>query len=272
MDVRIPAPAECEVRSVIKFLNAQGIAPIEIDRQLCQVYGANVMSKQMAPQPPEPWTEVYDATMERNECSQNHVVTKMHTGSEDCLFLNVYTHKLADNTSSPRAVMVWIHGGAFKLGSGGAMMQGPDYLMEEDVVVVTLQYRLGVFGFINLPAAGVSGNIGMKDQVMGLKWVQNNIASFGGDSTRVTIFGESAGGASVHYHLLSPMSEGLFHGAIMQSGSALDPWAFKEPEEIRKATFELGNSFGCNQTGDTELYDCLMKQSEEKLVGVLSFE
>lgn len=110
-------------------------------------------------------------------------------------------------------VMVWFHGGGFHMGSGDTDLYGPDYLLEpgaadEGVVLVTLNYRLGPLGFLSVPAAGVPGNAGLKDQAAALRWVRDNIAVFGGDPDRVTIFGESAGGTSVQMHLLSPVSRG----------------------------------------------------------------
>lgn len=109
--------------------------------------------------------------------------------------------------------MVWFHGGGFHMGSGDTDLYGPDYLLEpaaadEGVVLVTLNYRLGPLGFLSVPAAGVPGNAGLKDQAAALRWVRDNIAVFGGDPDRVTIFGESAGGTSVQMHMLSPVSRG----------------------------------------------------------------
>lgn len=99
-------------------------------------------------------------------------------------------------------------------------MYGPDYLLQKDVVIVSINYRMNAFGFLSLddPTLGVPGNAGLKDQTFALKWVQRNIEHFGGDPNNVTIFGESAGGASVHYHMVSELSKGLFHRAIAMSG------------------------------------------------------
>ncbi|CAG2057130.1 unnamed protein product [Timema podura] len=134
--------------------------------------------------------------------------------------------------------MVWIHGGGFTTGSGNTDLYGPDYFVHADVILVTFNYRLGALA-----------NNGLKDQVAVLQWVQQNIAQFGGDPDNVTIFGESAGSACVHYHLLSPMSKGLFHRAIAQSGSVLNPWAFIESSRTR--AFRLGELLGC-KTDDAE--------------------
>lgn len=148
------------------------------------------------------------------------------TGSEDCLYLNVYTPKLPSAGSKPLPVMFYIHGGGFIYGNGIIKEElSPELLVENEVVVVTINYRLGVLGFLSLDIPEASGNMGLKDQVKALKWVQKNIGKFGGDKDNVTIFGVSAGSASVEYQILSPLSKGLFHKAILQSGSALNDWA-----------------------------------------------
>jgi para-nitrobenzyl esterase len=144
-------------------------------------------------------------------------------GSEDCLFLNVYTPKNAGNT--PKPVMVWIHGGAFLLGSGSNVTFNPTHIVDQEKsVAVTLNYRLGIYGFLNLPDAykktGItSGNFGLQDQALALKWVHDNIALFGGDPAQVTIVGESAGSMSVGFHLTDTTTptSGYFRGAVMQS-------------------------------------------------------
>lgn len=143
--------------------------------------------------------------------------------SEDCLYLNVYTMSL----KCKRSVMVYIHGGSFNSGSGDSTLFGPSYFMKENVVIVTLNYRLGAFGFLSTGDEVIQGNNGLKDQLMALKWVKQNIEAFGGDVNSITIFGESAGSASVEYLILSPLAKGLFHRAISESGSSLCPWAFK---------------------------------------------
>ncbi|XP_058799349.1 uncharacterized protein LOC131668894 [Phymastichus coffea] len=177
------------------------------------------------PQPVEPWTGIREATSHGPNCAQLDFIVFEVAGSDDCLYLNVYTRNI--EAGARRPVMVWIHGGGFILGHGDDSFYGPDFFMRKDVVLVTINYRLGVLGFLNLDDEEASGNQGLKDQVMALKWVRDNIVNFGGDSENVTIFGESAGGASVHYLCISSLAKGLFHKAIAQSGVALNPWAFQ---------------------------------------------
>ena len=141
--------------------------------------------------------------------------------SEDCLYLNVWT-PAADRRRCP--VLVWIHGGAFVMGSGSAgLYSGVHLARRGDVVVVTINYRLGALGSLNHPdlaAAGIAPNVGIRDQIAALEWVRDHIADFGGDPENVTLFGESAGGMSVGTLLGTPAAGGLFHRAIMQSGAA----------------------------------------------------
>ncbi|PNF42088.1 Esterase FE4 [Cryptotermes secundus] len=221
-----------------------------------------------APQPPEAWEGIRDASEEG--AVSPHVQTLLnegYKGDEDCLFLNVYTPQLPSGDDGPlKAVMVYIHGGGFISGSGTAEFYGPDYFLSEDVVVVTLNYRLGALGFLSTGDSVVPGNNGLKDQVMALRWVQQNIAQFGGDPGNVTIFGESAGAACVHYHMLSPMSEGLFSRAIAQSGCALNPWAFNTRSEARRKAFRFGETLGCKTNDSKELAQFLNAVPAQQLV------
>ncbi len=178
------------------------------------------------PQPPTPWTTPRDATVFGNHCPQAFSPFGLETDTEDCLVLNVYVpvhHGFPADARRHRPVMVWIHGGAFSVGESD--VYDPARLVAQDVVVVTINYRLGALGFLAHPALtaespdGVSGNYGLLDQQAALRWVQRNIASFGGSRHKVTIFGESAGGLSVHAHLVSPLAAGLFQRAIVESGA-----------------------------------------------------
>ena len=140
------------------------------------------------PVPHRGWSGVRDASQHGNTCPSSS------GGNEDCLFLNVYTA----NIIGRRPVMVWIHGGSFNGGSGNSGNFPPDLYVPEDVVFVTLNYRLGVLGFLSTGDRFAPGNYAMKDMILALKWVRNNILNFGGDPDNVTIFGESAGGSAVH--------------------------------------------------------------------------
>jgi carboxylesterase type B len=191
-----------------------------------------------APVPAAKWTGVLDAEHFGNSCVQ---VTRHGTSggrafssesrvpnetSEDCLYLNVWTP--AKTSSDKLPVMVWIYGGGFQVGSGAVPIYDGEGLAAKGVVVVSFNYRLGIFGFLAHPeldkesAHGVSGNYGTLDQIAALEWVARNVAAFGGDPKRVTIFGQSAGGGSVQFLTLSPLAKGLFQRAISENGT-LDP-------------------------------------------------
>ncbi len=178
------------------------------------------------PQPVVPWEGVRACTAFGNWCPQPKPMLGRELGAldEDCLTLNVWT--AARGAEAKRPVMVWIHGGGYTTGSGAASVYDGEVLAREGAVVVTINYRLGPFGFLGHPllskesGRGVSGNYGLLDQVEALRWVQRNAAAFGGDPGCVTIFGESAGSASVCRLLVSPLAGGLFHRAIAQSGGA----------------------------------------------------
>ncbi|XP_073820608.1 alpha-Esterase-8 [Musca autumnalis] len=178
-----------------------------------------------APVEPEPWSGIKRCTHVRSKPCQYNIILKQYQGQEDCLYLNVYTKQL--NPTKPMPVMVWIYGGGFQMGEASRDLYSPDYLMMENVVLVTISYRLGPLGFLclNDETCDVPGNAGLKDQVLALKWVKNNCHFFGGDPNNITLFGESAGGASAHYLMLTEQTKGLFHKAVVMSGSVLSPWA-----------------------------------------------
>ncbi len=175
-----------------------------------------------APAAPASWSGVRSAQNFGPHCAQPPTPFGAASISEDCLYLNVFTPK----GPGPFPVMVWIHGGAFYLGHSNGY--NPARLVDQGMVVVTLNYRLGALGFLSHPAlsaeqGGASGNYGLMDQQAALRWVRDNIAAFSGNPDNVTLFGESAGGFSVHTHLASADSAGLFHKAIIMSGAyALD--------------------------------------------------
>jgi len=174
------------------------------------------------PHPPLPWQCPLDATHKKNRICPQITFGMENDGlldgsNEDCLYLNVYVP--ANRTRNELLpVAVWLHGGAFMFGSGSACWFGPQFWMIHNIVLVTLNYRLGPLGFLSLGTEEVPGNAGMLDQVAALQWVQSNIHRFNGDPRKVTLMGQSAGSFSTTYHLVSPKSRGLFHRIIAQSG------------------------------------------------------
>jgi len=184
-----------------------------------------------APQPPPSWDGVREALSFAAGCVQNVAGSRppwteefMHQGdvSEDCLYLNIWT--AAQDAGEQRPVLVYIHGGGFSEGSGSVAVYDGEALAKKGLVVVTINYRLGLFGFLAHPELtaesghDASGNYGLLDQVAALRWVQQNIAAFGGDPGNVTIAGQSAGAMSVYLLTASPRAKELFHRAIVQSG------------------------------------------------------
>lgn len=163
--------------------------------------------------------------------------------SEDCLYLNVVVpHPRPDNA----AVLVWIFGGGFYSGTSTLEVYDPKILAtEENVIVVSMQYRVTSLGFLYFGIEDAPGNVGLFDQLMGLKWIHDNVASFGGNPHNITLFGESAGAVSVSMHLLSPLSRDFFAQAIMESGSPTAPWAIISREESIQRGLKLAQILGC---------------------------
>lgn len=192
------------------------------------------------PKPIEKWSGVLNTTQQPNSCVQimdtlfgDFVGADMWNPntqlSEDCLYVNVFVpHPRPKN--SP--VMLWIYGGGFFQGT--STLDVYDYkalATEENIILASIQYRVANLGFLFLGTPDAPGNAGLFDQNMGIRWVRDNIRHFGGDPTRITLFGESAGAVSVSLHLLSPLSQNLFQRAIMQSGAATAPWAVIKRDE-----------------------------------------
>ncbi|KAM4801397.1 liver carboxylesterase 1-like isoform X1 [Urocitellus parryii] len=227
------------------------------------------------PQPAEPWSSVKNATSYPPMCSQDavggQVLSELFTNrkenipfrfSEDCLYLNIYTP--ADLTKKSRLpVMVWIHGGGLVVG-GASTYDGLPLSALENVVVVTIQYRLGIWGFFSTGDEHGRGNWGHLDQVAALRWVQDNIANFGGNPGSVTIFGESAGGQSVSVLVLSPLAKNLFHRAISESGVALTAALFRK--DIKPVAEKIAITAGCKTTTSAVMVHCLRQKTEEELL------
>ncbi|KAF1479738.1 Neuroligin-4, X-linked, partial [Eudyptula minor novaehollandiae] len=213
------------------------------------------------------------------------VVTYVQDQNEDCLYLNIYvptedganTKKNADDITSndrgededihdqnsKKPVMVYIHGGSYMEGTGN-MIDGSILASYGNVIVVTLNYRLGVLGFLSTGDQAAKGNYGLLDQIQALRWIEENIGSFGGDPKRVTIFGSGAGASCVSLLTLSHYSEGLFQKAIIQSGTALSSWAVNY--QPAKYTRILADKVGCDMLDTTDLVECLRNKNYKELI------
>ncbi|XP_011827325.1 PREDICTED: liver carboxylesterase 1-like [Mandrillus leucophaeus] len=232
------------------------------------------------PQPAEPWSFVKNATSYPPTCIQdpkagqflsdllsNRKENISLTVSEDCLYLNIYTP--ADLTKKNRLpVMVWIFGGGLVVGAASTY-DGKVLAAHENVVVVTIQHRLGILGFFSTGDEHSRGNWGHLDQLAALRWVQDNIASFGGNPGSVTIFGESSGGESVSVLIFSPLSKNLFHRAISESGVALTH-ALLEDGDIKPLAEKIANTAGCQTTNSAVMVHCLRQKTEEELLETTS--
>ncbi|XP_070551639.1 acetylcholinesterase-like [Ptychodera flava] len=217
------------------------------------------------PQPRAPWDGVYNATYSRSICVQppSPFIPVEGEQDEDCLYLNLYAPQTNLNKLP---VMVWIHGGGLYMGSGADRhYDGRTLASVGDVILVTFNYRLGALGFLATGDEQISGNYGFYDQIAALQWVQDNIEAFGGDPNKVTIFGESAGSVSVEYLILSPLTDGLFHRAIMQSGTAtMEGFVGIGPEFQSKIAQGLGELVGCEKGNPEELIQCLRSVPAEE--------
>ncbi|XP_041674974.1 esterase E4 [Drosophila eugracilis] len=213
------------------------------------------------PLPETSWgDEVLKATSDSLVCPQPGITLFM---SEDCLKLNVFTKNFDASNLLP--VIVYIHGGANVLGSGHSVYEaGPQYLLDYDVVFVAFNYRLGALGFLSTNSSETKGNFGFLDQVMALEWIREHISHFGGDPELVTILGMSAGSMAVSLHLASPLSTGLFHRAILMSGSATNHFHIDNLFWTRKLARELG----CPMYNPNDVVECLRNETWARIVEV----
>lgn len=230
------------------------------------------------PQPVTPWAEPLACTSFGPACPQPAQSELFYLDAgptdEDCLYLNVWSP--AESPEERLPVMVWIHGGSFKTGSGSMAVYDGQTLAALGVVVVTINYRLGPLGFLAHPALsaesseGVSGNYGLLDEIAALRWVQTNIGGFGGDPANVTVFGESAGAISILDLLVSPLAEGLFAKAIVQSGILLDHGFGVSTTGTLEVAETAGEDFaeqsGADATGDVA--EQLRAKTPEELLAV----
>ncbi|KAJ8030683.1 Acetylcholinesterase [Holothuria leucospilota] len=230
-----------------------------------------------APVAKEPWNEILNGTVFGAGCwmipdetfgddfwgsNMWNPTERLH---ENCLNLNLWV-------PSPRpegaSVMIWIYGGSFYSGvSSLDVYDGRWLAAEEQVIVVSMNYRMGAFGFLTLGDENAPGNQGLMDQALAFRWVQDNIALFGGDPNSVTIWGESAGAASVSHHMLSPVSRDLFHRAILQSSTSTAPWAYFTMDEGIKRSRALAGFVGCDPEGSSvEIIACLEKVDYQEIL------
>ncbi|XP_045165876.2 cocaine esterase-like [Mercenaria mercenaria] len=184
--------------------------------------------------------------------------------SEDCLHLNIYVPR-GINKTAPKAVMVWIHGGGFTAGQG-TLIDGSYLALQGDVIVVTINYRLGLLGFLSTEDANAPGNYGIWDQKLAIEWVHDNAAKFGGDQNRITIFGESAGGYSVGLQTIISSNRGYFHRVISQSGTVYSPRALAS--DSRRVANEAGNLLNCSTNTTGQLVECLRKKPATEILRV----
>ncbi|XP_072488371.1 carboxylesterase 1D-like isoform X2 [Notamacropus eugenii] len=232
------------------------------------------------PQPPEPWNYVKDTTALPPRCSQKlgfrfftNIFSFWNTStfqfnqkpsSEDCLYLNIFTPaNLTKKSNLP--VMVYIHGGMLLL-DGSSSYSGLALSTLENVVMVSIQYRLGIFGLFSTGDEHALGNWGCLDQVAALHWIQNNIANFGGNPNSVTIFGEDSGGFSVSALVLSPLAKNLFHRAIFQSGVVLVKPLFSK--NVRPITEKIAALAGCKTTTSAIIVQCMRQKTEDEIMNI----
>ncbi|XP_062978324.1 cholinesterase-like [Elgaria multicarinata webbii] len=229
------------------------------------------------PVPHQPWSQVLEATSFGNACPQ-FIYTDYPDApiwvpnqplSEDCLFLNIWRPNLhppphfSKRASPPETpVLVWLHGGdAFLTGTASLdMYDGAGLAAYENVVVLSMNFRLGTLGFLSLPP-DVPGNMGLMDQQLAMKWVKENAAAFGADPTQVTLFGHDSGAASVGLHLLSPSSQPLFAQAMLLSGSPSATWGWRSPEEAKQKALAFSQLLGCPKGNNSVVVSCLREKN-----------
>lgn len=217
------------------------------------------------PQPIEPWEEILKTTKEKPACAQfNYNVRKEQSfgfyGSEDCLYLDIFTPALDENN---RAVIVFLYNENFINSYNKTKDYAPDFFIEEDVIVVTITHRLGVLGFLSLEDDDYPGNSGLKDIVMALEWIRDNIKKFGGDKDRITLLG-SQGGAAIADLLLHSNAKHLFSAVILQSGTSWNTAPLQE--NVRERAFTLGEMMGVDTPSSTQLIKGLIEIPPKDLV------
>ena len=216
-----------------------------------------------------PFTQTFIANTLSPACLQPNAgaVGVLGRQDEDCLYLNLYIPGEQIDLDRPRAVMIWIYGGGFQMGSHD-IYNSPAFVALNDVILVTFNYRISALGFLSTAENNLSGNYGLWDQHMAIKWVHDHISKFGGDTSRLTIFGESAGGASVIHQALYQGNAGLFQRVIAQSGTANNIWAYDT--NPGKNYRYLANVTGCRNESQLLTINCLRSLSPSDMVASLS--
>ncbi|GAB1603548.1 cholinesterase 1-like [Argonauta hians] len=229
------------------------------------------------PEPVEPWNGVKETKEFSASCIQPLIeIDDSIEGlelwklppkiSEDCLYLNIWTPTTARNSTSNLTTMIWIHGGGFSVGSSSMGGYNGQWLAaSENVIVASLNYRLGPFGFLYLNDKRAPGNMGLLDQNLAIKWIRDNIASFGGDPNKLTLFGQSAGSASVSLHVVSPLSRKLFNNAIMMSGTYNADWGMKTLEDNKNRAKAMAEVINCPSNDTEKMLDCFLKANATDL-------
>ena len=230
------------------------------------------------PESAEPWNETKPA-LDLPHCCHQTIDTNFNRTpgvemwnpntpmSEDCLYLNIWKPK-PDSVNEKLAVMVWIYGGTYAFGSITLDVYNGKFLaIRNNVIVVSINYRIGALGFLHLGDDQLApGNMGLLDQSLAMKWIYDNVEYFGGDRNRITLFGESAGAASVHLHLLSKLSRDYFTNAIMQSSNALCYWAMHSKNVSIQRARRLAKSVNCPDDVNNAMLDCLLRTDAQTLV------
>lgn len=212
-------------------------------------------------------TDPYDATYQRPYCVQATSDPTLDQGEdEDCLYLNVYVPESSPDQTSGHAVMVWVYGGGFILGSADDY-DGSLLAAFGNVIVVTLNYRVGFFGFFS--TADAPGNFGLYDQAMAFQWVHDNIAAFGGDNSRVTIFGESAGAMSTSIHSMNEQHFGRFQRVLIQSGLVTTPYLDDINRDPTEHAMILGKAMNCETYNTYDMIECLRKYTWKDIKAAL---
>nr|AAB96654.1 juvenile hormone esterase precursor [Heliothis virescens] len=224
-------------------------------------------------EPLEPWDNILNATNEGPICFQTDVLygrlMAASEMSEACIYANIHVPwqslPRVRGTTPLRPILVFIHGGGFAFGSGHEDLHGPEYLVTKNVIVITFNYRLNVFGFLSMNTTKIPGNAGLRDQVTLLRWVQRNAKNFGGDPSDITIAGQSAGASAAHLLTLSKATEGLFKRAILMSGTGMSYFFTTSPLFAAYISKQLLQILGINETDPEEIHRQLIDLPAEKL-------